>query len=187
MTGAVTAIDRFAAFVLGVVLIVLGVGALLWNTHWIPRTPELITAPGLVAASDTHWWPWAVAGVGLVLVVLSLRWLVAHLPLTRVKQTTFTVGDGGVVSADLGEVAAAAPRALQANPNVHSAKGRAVLDRGERTIDLTVTSHSPTPLGAMIEAVDDVSAQIAAVLGEHAVATRTSVRVDTRKRRDRVG
>ena len=187
MTRAVTAIDRLAAFVFGVVLIALGAGALLWNTHWIPRTPEVITAPGLVTASETHWWPWAVAGVGLLLVVVALRWLVAHLPMTRVRQTTLSVGTGGVVSADLGEVADAAGRALQASPDVHSAKGRAVLDRGHRTIDLTVTSHSPTTLGAVIEAADEVSAQIAVVLGDDAVATRTVVHVDARKRRDRVG
>jgi hypothetical protein len=187
MTRVVIAIDRLAAFVFGVVFLAIGVGALLWNTHWIPRTPELVTAPGLVTASGTHWWPWAEAGVGLVLVLLAVRWLVAHLPMTRVSQRTLSVGDGGVVSADLGEVAAAAARALQACPDVHSAKGRAVLDRGVATIDLTVTPHSPTTLGAVVEAVDEVSAQIAVVLGADAVATRTSVHVDARKRRDRVG
>lgn len=185
MTRVVIAIDRLAAFVFGVVLVALGVGALLWKTHWIPRTPELITAPGLVTASQTHWWPWAVAGVGALLVVLALRWLVAHLPLTRIKQTTLSAGDGGVISADLGEVADAAARALQASPDVYSAKGRAVLDRGVRTIELAVTSHSPTTLGAVIEAADEVSAQLGVVLGGDAVATRTLVHVDTRKRRDR--
>jgi hypothetical protein len=186
MTRLATAVDRLAALIFGIGLILLGVGLLLWNTHWIPDTPDTITAPGLVTATETHWWPWAVAAAGVLLVLLALRWLFAHTPKTRLKGLRLSVGPGGDVTADLGQVADAAARALQASPDVHSAKGRAVVDRGVRTLDLTVTAYSPTTLAGLIEVVDAVNGQIANALGDSAVATRTLLHVDGKGRHDRV-
>ena len=53
------------------------------------------------------------------------------------------------ISVDLGEVAAAAARVLGQSTQAHSAKGRAIVDRSTRIIDLTVTAHSPTALSAL--------------------------------------
>ena len=50
-------------------------------------------------------------------------------------------------------------RALEQCPDAHSVKGKAVFDRGTRTIDLAVT-----------ESIDFVSMQIANMLGEPAIA-----------------
>ena len=54
------------------------------------------------------------------------------------------------ISVDLGEVAAAAARVLGQSTQAHSAKGRAIVDRSTRIIDLTVTAHSPTALSALV-------------------------------------
>ena len=184
MTRLATIVDRLAALVFGLILIAVGAGLLVWNTHWIPGTPQMITARGLVTAAGTRWWPWAVAGVGILLVLTALRWLLIHTPKTRVKALRISAGDGGSVSADLGEVADAAARALQQCPEVHTAKGKAVIDRGTRTIDLAVTAHSTTTLAAVTESIDGVAGQIAGMLGDPTVATRATIHIDKHLRRD---
>jgi hypothetical protein len=87
---------------------------------------------------------------------------------------------------DLGEVADAAARVLGQSREAHSAKGRALIDRGTRTIHLTVTAHSPTTLSALTESIDSVNTQIAGMLGDSTIATRTSIHIDKKPRRDRV-
>ena len=116
MTRLATTFDRLAALVFGLALIAIGAGLLVWNTNVIPGTPEMITARGLVTAAGTDWWPWAVAGVGVVLVLTALRWLFVHTPKAKVKALRLSAGDAGSVSANLGEVADAAARALELEP-----------------------------------------------------------------------
>jgi Polyketide cyclase / dehydrase and lipid transport len=77
-------------------------------------------------------------------------------------------------------------RALERCPDAHSAKGKAVIDRGTRTIDLAVTAHSATTLSALTESIDLVSTPIANMLGEPPIATRTSIHIDKQPCRDRV-
>ena len=100
------------------------------------------------------------------------------------KALRLSAGDGGSVNADLGEVADAAARALQQCPEVHTAKGKAVIDRGIRTIDLAVTAHSTATLGAVTESIDAVSSQVAGMLGDPTVATRAMIHIDKHLRRD---
>ena len=83
MTRSASTLDRLAALVFGLALITLGVGLLVWNTDWITGIPQIITAPGLVTAAETGWWPWAVAAAGIVLVAIALRWLFTHTPKRR--------------------------------------------------------------------------------------------------------
>lgn len=186
MTRLAATLDRLAALVFGLALIAIGAGVLVWNTYWIPGVPETITAPGLVAATGTDWWPWAVAGVGILLVLISLRWLFVHTPKSRVRGLPLSTGGAGTISVDLGQVADAGARALQQSANAHAAKGKAVVDRGVRTIDLVVTAYSPATVKGLIETVDVVGDQIAGMLGDARVAVRTTVRVDGRPRRGRV-
>jgi len=186
MTRSASTLDRLAALVFGLALIAVGVGLLVWNTNWIAGIPPMITAPGLVTAAGSGWWPWAVAAAGIVLVAIALRWLFTHTPKAKVKDLRLSGGDAGSISVDLGEVADAAARVLAQSTQAHSAKGRAIIDRGTRTIDLAVTAHSPTTLSALIESIDSVNTQIAGMLGDPAIATRTSIHIDKHPRRDRV-
>jgi hypothetical protein len=185
MTRLASAWDRFTALVLGLALIALGVGMLAWGSEWIPNRPEYVTAPGLVTAANTGWWPWVLAAVGIVLILLALRWLLIHTPKARVKAVPLVSGDsGGTVSADLGAVAHAAAQVLERHPDVESAKGKAVVDRGVRTIDLTVTARSPLSVHTLIDPIDTVCTQTAGVLGDTGIATRTTVRIGHHRGRD---
>jgi hypothetical protein len=186
MSRSSTALDRTATLVVGLFLIVVGAGAIIWNTTWLPRIPESITAPGLVLSARSWWWPWAVTAAGIALVFLGLRWLATH-SLARRVHTIALAGSGqnGILTADLAAIATAAAHRLQLNPSVQSAKATAIIDRGRRTLDLTATAASVHDVPAAAAAADQVCGEAITMLGDDTVATRTRIRVDTKRRRGR--
>jgi hypothetical protein len=184
MTRLASSLDRLAALFVGLLLILLGVALLVWNTDWLPGIPQAVTAPGLATAAGTGWWPWALGVAGVLLMITALRWLLTHTPKARIKNLRLASGKDGTITADLGAVADAAARALAQAPDIHAAKGKATLDRGTRTIDLAVTAYSPTSIPGATEHIDVVSHQIADVVGDVNVAVRTSIHVDKHPRRE---
>lgn len=183
MTRLAVTLDRFAALVAGLVLVAFGGALVLWNTTWLPNLPDAIALPGLRSATTTGWWPFALAGAGIVLVAVALRWLFAHTPAAKVKDLPLRSDAAGSITVDLGEVATAAATAMAQSLDVESASGKAVVDRGTRTVDLTVTtSASPSP-DRLLPAVDAVCAQISGMLADPSVATRVTIHTGTRKRR----
>ncbi|WP_067864438.1 hypothetical protein [Nocardia shimofusensis] len=174
MTRLAGALDRFAAFVAGVALLGLGIALLLWNTDVVEQVPETVTAPGLMSATDTAWWPWALAGAGLVCALLAIRWLFSHTPASSAGTLRLADPDGlGRVSIDLGSLAAAAAAHLAARPDVSSAKGKAVVERGVRTIELTVKARSVEDLATLVAAANEVSSELARSLEDRSVAVRS--------------
>lgn len=182
MSRSSLALDRIAVAVLGLLLIVIGAGALVWNTSWFAGIPETITAPGLALSARSWWWPWAVALAGVVLVLVGLRWLAAHAMAARAHAMPLTgSGEGGTLSADLSSVADAAARRLASDPNVHSAKGTALIDRGRRIMDITATAAA-ADVAAAAAAADRVCCEAVTMLADDTVATRTRIRVKTTER-----
>ena len=178
MTRLTTAADRVAALIVGVILVAVGAGALLWGTDLVPGMPQLITAPALVTALDTWWWRWAVAGAGLLCVAVALRWLLAHRPARKAAPILLhEEGDPGTVIVDPAAVAAAAAEALNQHPGVYSAKGKAITDRGVRIIELSVTTAHPEELATLIRAIDDTCANIAECTGDSPLATRAALHI----------
>jgi hypothetical protein len=183
MTRSASTVDRVAALAFGLLLIVLGLGLLVWNTDWLPGIPQMVTAPGLATASETAWWPWALAGAGVVSVLVALRWLLIHTPKATIKGLRLPGGGNGTVTADLSAVASAAADVLAASGDIDKAKGRAVVDRGTRTILLDVTAYSAAVLTELSQPIDAVGSQIAGVVGDSRIATRTTIHVGKRSRR----
>ncbi|MDV6271537.1 alkaline shock response membrane anchor protein AmaP [Rhodococcus globerulus] len=182
MSRTASFLDRFVTLVVGVLLIGLGTGALIWNTTMVPDTPDQVTAPALVTATGTSWWPWAVAAGGAAAVVLGALWLLAHTPSPRAKPLRLnTSGDLGSITVDLGSLAAAAAQTLAAHHDVRVAKGKAVIDRGTRTIDLTVTgtAESADDLSALTDAIDTVCAHLVHATGDNSPATRAILHITT--------
>ena len=124
MTRTAAALDRVVALIVGVVLVVVGVGALIWHAGLFTGLPQSITVPGLVDAMDTWWWRWAIAGVGLLCVGLALRWLVAHRPMGKAAPIRLhEAGDVGTITIDPAAVTTAAADTLRRHPAVRTAKG----------------------------------------------------------------
>ncbi len=191
MKRSTVALDRLATAVVALLLIAVGAALLIWNTSLFSGIPEMITAPGLVDASESDWWPWAVAGAGILLVVLALRWLIAHRPAARVDRTTIADSRNdaetddatpGRSSADIAAIASASARALEAHTAVVKASGKAVVDRRQRTLLIDATATSPELIGDAAHAADRVAREAVTMIGDDSLATRTVIRVD--KHRD---
>ncbi len=111
MSRLATGLDRLLVLLVGLVLIVVGAGAILWQLATFSQAPKTLTAPGLVHATTQSWWPWAVGIGGAVLILLSLRWLGAHVPGRKVHDFKLAGSDAtGKLTVDLSALAAAAPR-----------------------------------------------------------------------------
>jgi hypothetical protein len=183
MSRAATAVDRTAGIAVGLVLILVGAGAIIWNSNWFNGIPEYITAPGMALSVRSWWWPWAVTAAGIVLVLLGLRWLAAHALATRAHTMPLTgSGENGIMTADLGSVANAAARRLELDPSVQSAKATAFLDRGRRIVEITATAASAADLSAAAAAADKVCCEAVTMLDDDSVATRTRIRLKTANR-----
>lgn len=171
-------LDRAATLVAGLVLAAIGAAAVLWPLHVVRGVPERITAEPVAHATASSWWPWALAGAGALLVVIGLLWVVSHVPTRKAPVLRVSGGtDPGLVTVNLNGVAAAAAAALEQDPNVQSAKGKAVTDRGTATVELTVTVAHPAAVREVIGAVDATCGHIAQATGDSAVATRTLLQV----------
>ena len=186
MTRGTIAIDRVMALLVGVLLIVIGAGALIWHTGLIPGFPEVFTAHALTGAISAWWWRWAVAAVGVAFVGVALRWLAAHRPAGRATPIALHDSDTpGTVSIDPSAVASAAADALQRHPAVHSAKSKVVTDRGDRTIDMNVTAAHPGDLDEVVAAIDTTCTEIARATGGAPLATRSTLHVKGGRNRTR--
>lgn len=182
MTRTATVVDRAAALILGLLLATLGAAMIIWATHLIDGTPVYLTAPGLVFAADTAWWPWAVTGAGILLVTLGVRWLLAHRPARSAGDLILADSNlsEGCLSANLGSLADAAATELREHPAIRSASGKAVIDRGKPSIHLDVTAAGTDTLAHAAHAADDVAATAVGMLGD-AIAVQTRLHVTTRK------
>ena len=182
MTRTATLVDRVAALVLGLLLLAVGAAMVIWATHLIDGTPVYLTAPGLVFAADTAWWPWAVTGAGVVLVLIGLRWLAAHRPARRAGDLTLADSNlsEGCLSANLSSLADAAAAELRQRPAIQSASGKAVIDRGKPSVHFDVTAAGTDTLAHAAHAADEVAATAVGMLGD-AIAVQTRLHVNTRK------
>lgn len=93
-TRRVRGTDRTASAVVGVALVAAGAAAWDWRTRTTGLLPDgPLDLSGVEAALDSTWWPWAFAGVGVMLGVLGLWWLLAHVP--RIGAARSRLADSG--------------------------------------------------------------------------------------------
>ena len=158
------------------VLVAVGVGALIWHTGLFtgcrrhPR-PRVVEAMEPVVAVGRR-------RRGLVCVGVALRWLVAHRPMGKAAPIRLhDAGDVGTITIDPAAVATAAADTLQRHPAVRDAKGKAITDRGTRTIELAVTAAHPDELTAVITAIDEACEHIAHAAGDAPLSVRATLHI----------
>lgn len=183
MTRTALGVDRLVTLLAGIGLVVLGLGAVAWERGALVggRSVSFDVAHRTAAAD---WWPWAAGGVGLLLILLGLRWLFAHRPAHRASRVDLGTSDGpdrSPSTADAASVASAAAVSLGRNPAVLKASGAATVEKGTPTVTLTATVLARHGLRAGARAADDTAREVAVMLGD-TVAVRTVLRVDAKRR-----
>lgn len=181
MRRSILAFDRVLVLLLGLVLIVVGVAAVGWQTGFLasiwPDVPDEVAVDTgqLTEASNFP----VVAGVaGSALVVVGLWWLLAHLPRRSVGSLRLPAGDQpGRLVVDPGPAVATAAQVLADDPLIRSARGAVLADRGELVVRLRATVDPDTDLGAVVAACDGVLADLAHVLPTEQLRSRVELSV----------
>lgn len=87
MSRRLAALDRTVVLILGLALLAVGLLALDWRFRLVSDAyPDEVSLGGAGSFTEAPWWPWAVAGAGLVLGILGLVWLVLHLARPSVEE-----------------------------------------------------------------------------------------------------
>lgn len=183
MSRVTVAVDRIVVGVLALALVAAGVVAVAWHLGLPPAPDGVLSLPGVRAATGQPWWPWAVAGTGLLLVTAGLRWLTAHLP-RRPGRTRLPGSEpAGRLTVDLQQLASAAAAELAARPGIRSARGRTVEDRGRVVVRVVATVARDADLPLATGAAEDVRRHL-----EEAIGPELPIRVELRaanRREDR--
>ena len=165
MSRATVALDRVALALLALVLLAAGAGALAWWSGRLPALPATTDLGAVAPVTHQPWWPWALGALGLVLVLLGLRWMAAHLPDRGVSQLVLAGSDGtGRLLVDASAVASAAATQLEQTPGVTSVRGLMQRDRGQLVARFNTSVDRRADLHAVAAAADAVTAQLRDVL-----------------------
>lgn len=173
MTRSLATLDRLAVLLVGLAAIVVGAAAVVWQLDLTNRVRGTVTAPWLTGATTQGWWPWASGAAGVVLVLLAGRWLLAHVPGRKLSDVRLRGSNKtGRLTTDLSALAAAGADSLLGTPGIRSASGRAVDDRGRRTLQLTITLDPTANVTTVTTATDQACRDLGAALGDPGTATR---------------
>lgn len=161
MSRAVIAWDRVVTLLMGLLLLAIGLAGILWWLGTFPGWPQQLQVDRPVELAQEAWWPWAVGAAGVLLILLGLRWLMAHVPDRRVSNLKLPGSTGqGRLDAKVGPIAAAAAEAFALTPGVRSARGTIQRDRGQLVAKLRATIEQQADLTTIAAAADRVSADL---------------------------
>ena len=183
MSRGTVAFDRLATTIVAVALLVAGVGAIVWWLDVAAALGSSLDLSGVRSTIGQSWWPWAAGVVGALLVLLGLRWMLAHLP-DRGVGTLRLPGSSaeGRLSAESSPVANAAAELLEGVPGVRSSSGRVLRERGELVAHLGATIEVDADLRTIAAAADEVARDLAMVLGREDLHCQVQLKVATRSR-----
>lgn len=181
MRRGVLGVDRVIVFLLGLVLIALGVAAIGWQTGFLddlwPSVPGSVDVDsGQVTGSDSFV---AIAvAAGAILIGLGGWWLGAHIPRRGVGPLRLEGGDvPGVLTVEPGPAVATAADVLEDDPRILSARGAVLRERKATVVRLRVTCYPDADLGGVAAACDQVLADLARVLPDEQLTSRVELTV----------
>lgn len=183
MSRAVIAVDRLAAIIVGLTLIAASLATVMWWRGNLGLSGPF-RSPSVVKETTQPWWPWVAAIIGLVLVLLGLRWLVSHLPSRAVAKVRLPgTGPTGRLTADVKSVGQVAAQVLADTEGVRSARGAIERDRGQVVARFTATIEPQADLELIADAADALSADLKTVLQRDDLHCIVNLRVARRGRR----
>ncbi|MEE3852785.1 hypothetical protein VZC37_20770 [Gordonia sp. LSe1-13] len=154
---------RLTVGLVGVLLVGVGLGAILWRIDvdpvhgWIERIDQGWAA----RMADTDWWPVLVGGVLVVAALWGWRLVAGTIRPGKVDDLVLDGSDHtGTISVSPKLIATAVGSDLERNPAIDAVDAKATDDRGRKIIRLTVTAqatHTYDDLASIVgEAVDAV-------------------------------
>ncbi len=165
MSRATVAVDRIALVLLALILLAAGALGLVWWSGRLASLPPTTDLGAVAALTHEPWWAWALGALGVLLVLVGLRWMAAHLPDRGVSQLILAGSDGsGRLLVDASSVVTAAAEQLSRTPGVISVRGLIQRDRGQLVARFNTTLDRRADLHLVAEAADAVSAQLRDVL-----------------------
>jgi len=185
MTRGVRAVNRIVAFVVGLVLLVVGIAAVLWwagvlGDVW-QATPTALDPGRVDEVTGASWFGWVATASGVVLGLLALWWLVAHLGTPRVGTITLAGSDAsGRLTIDVGALAGHVAEQARRLPGVVGARTTVDLERGRHVL---VSTLQVDPEADLPELADEVAALVDRardVVGIRRLAARTRLAVRRR-------
>lgn len=178
MTRLAVAFDRVVVLLVGGALVAAAVLTVAWQRGAIGGGGRLRMV--FLDVMTAPWWPWASAAFGVLLILVGLRWLLAHRGPAKANSVVLA-GDESALSANAAAAARAAAERLSLQHNVIKATGAAAIEHGHPVVTLNVTVPSRGGLPRISDDVDDVARTLDSMLGG-AVDVRGVVSVKTVKR-----
>ena len=180
MRAGTLVLDRILTLAVGLLLVAIATATWLWR-----YLPELTGSEiGVSAAQQpptASWLPLTLGPVGLMLVLLGLRRLLAHLPIPPLKtlqlRRSNTLGPLAVMSRAL--TRAAADELADVN-GVRSVRGQVVHERRQLVLSFVVIAEPAASLSHVSRACDQVAAVVARMAGHGELAFRVDLRVARR-------
>ncbi len=182
MSRLTIAFDRLVTFVLALACLAAGAAVLVWwHGDWSALKGNLAT--GMVSRDIAQsWWPWAAGSAGLVLVLVAVRWLVAHLPNRRVGAMTLVGGSSkGRLTADVGAVVSTAGDVFAETRGVRSVRTKLIRERGQRVADLRAVVEPEADIDLIARAADTIAADLSGITGRDDLYCRVRLSVAARQ------
>lgn len=162
MSRGIVGLDRLVTALIGLVLVAAGVLAIGWFYDWWSWLPDEVSSASALRTTGRVWWPWVMGAAAVLLVLLGLRWLLAHSAGRRVSSLQLPgSGSGGRLAVDAGSAVSAACSELAARHDVRSAKGLVRRDRGQLVVDISATLEPRTDLTGVAAAADQAATALA--------------------------
>jgi len=181
MSRGLLLLDRTVLLLLGATTLLASAFLVVWGLGRWPGTPDEVSLTWFNGVPEHPWWPWALGVGGVLTLLLGLRALVAHARRRRVRQVALPsdASTPGRLRVDLHAVADAAAEQLGRCPQVETARGHVVVDRGTTVLELVARVDAAADLVALRAAVDRTRDDLAIVLPPR--TTHLRVRLDVRR------
>ncbi len=147
--------DRAWLFLLGLLSASLGGVVLAWH-RWVNPGRRIVGEP-FAGWVDEPWFPLAVAGLGLILALAGLGWLISQFRRNRDLAARFDAGGGPIdapVSIRSRQVADAVAEQAELLPGVLSAASRVISD-APPTVELRLVVDGGADLAALTSRLDE--------------------------------
>jgi hypothetical protein len=157
--------DRFLVGLLGVLLIAGAALIIAWLLDVLDPGDEIETEQ-VLSLSEQAWWPWALAALGIVLLLLGARWLLAQAPRRNATDVRLPgSGHGGRLTAALGPVLQAAADSLERHPYIDAVSTTQLDDKDHVGVAFDVTVSAEAPFGEAVDAIDGHLDEVHRVIG----------------------